>query len=167
VNVFEEVLKAARTVEPISQIDGEDNNAFLYRLVETVNKVSNSVWDALSVDAQNWFNKAATARNATFPIPGPDGFKSDYAPPLPTIPENRQKKREHGIVDAIRIAAITHEGMPAKQLYELLVTDWPNVKLNTIAVNIGDIYRVIHLARQLGYWNDTPVPKPQPEDLKT
>lgn len=159
--VFEEIIKAAQTVKPISQIPGEDDNVFLYRLIEIVNQVSNTVWDSLSIPAQNWFNTAAEAHTGMLQIPACDGFNPGYAPvPKVAYQERKQQKREHGIVDAIRLAAITHEGWSAKQLYDLLVKDWPNVKLNTIAVNIGDIYRVMHLARGLGYWNDTPVPKP-------
>lgn len=168
--IFEEILIVANTIEHFGSWDKtkESESSFLKRLVSVAGQMSDMQWDSLSLEAQTWFNSAAVATNSEKPIPDCPGMgdtgrevkvKPQFASVTPIAPPKPKRRNPGGVVDAIRIAAIEHEHerLTAHQIYDILVKTFPDAKLSTIMVNIGDYYRLIQLARERGYWNDKPV----------
>lgn len=130
----------------------------------------------------NDFSKARNTISDN-PLPSPQGFlgeakqieaddqtKSITNPPSTTeiikqvelartqssVPNVANKPKEKsGVLDAMRKVVLLHPDWSARKVYLYLKDNgWPNVNLNTMAVEVGNTKRVIDCARSLGLMKD-------------
>lgn len=179
ITIFEELVKI--THFQIQQ-PGEPDNDYLKNLVTSVSKLPDNQFWKLSGPAQNWFNNAASSYTTLKTIPDCPGFKEqqknkvDIKPVIagriqsvaPNIgntpkakvvvaktPEAVKIKKNPGVMDAIRRCVILHPDWTTRKVYQYLKENgWPTVNLNTVAIDGGNIRRVIDLAREMGFWLD-------------
>lgn len=161
--------------------DGKSEQDFLLGIVSTIAHLPDPEWERLPVPVQEWCNNACQLHNIGQPIPLPEGYKPIPPPPAVVIPppppppspppppdmhegrepvEAPRKTREKnsknaGILDAIRKTVILNPNWTARQVHEYLTLNgYPDTKQPIVAVNTGDVKRVITLARELGFWRD-------------
>lgn len=195
--LFEELFAAASTkgLKPMSE-SGKTGDAYLIDMLVAVSQLSSDVWNGLSTTAQEWYNAAGTAANKRQPLPPLEGFHETPAA-TPELVKEKQKPvktpkpqtqpvtkaveeppvvrkqrvfAKTGVIDAVRRTFIDHPDWTARQAHEELVKQFPQLALETVMVNAGDIRRVIALAREMGYWNEAkytkkeePVTSPVPD----
>lgn len=188
--VYESLLKAAQTVNFGKQRIDQSDDEYLTALVRAVSTVDDDTWAKIPLDAQQWYDKAATNINKRDeqipprhenPLPGfvgkdeiketkatttpPKGltatellsgsrasrFQASTPNPTPT-PKERGKKGK-GYMDAVRRTVLIHPEWTSRQVYDhLKLNGYPDVKLDTISVDGGNVRRVIELAKEMGYW---------------
>ena len=135
--------------------------------------------------AHVWYQVAADANNKSVLIPVLDGFKPKIiikTPPLPppkpvievkkaeppkTIPPSppapqRKEREKHsknaGILDKIRETVIINQDWNAKKIHEYITKNgFPDASYAIVAVNVGDIKRVLLVVKALGYWKEKTV----------
>lgn len=73
-DIVAELLKATKAK---ARAKGEDAQAYLKRLFDKANDLSDDDFKKLSEDAQKWCNTASDAVDASEALPLPDGFKDD------------------------------------------------------------------------------------------
>lgn len=77
-------------------------------------------------------------------------------PPVVEQKERAKRNKNAGILDAIRKTIILNPLMNAKQVHEHIVKNgFPDASLAIVAVNTGDVKRVLALVRELGYWKES------------
>ena len=131
-----------------------------------------------------WYNTGVGANKDSLPIPFPSGFKPKILTKPPVIkvepaggknsvapeavpsvsqgiiastPRKEKEKRSKnaGILDAIRKAVILNQDWSAKRVHEYITKNgFPEASYALVAVNVGDIKRVIIAIRELGCWKD-------------
>ena len=92
-----EVLKATDT----STKRGEDRQEFLARVMKAISALEDKEWEALSQEAQDWFNDAADAKNAK-------------AKQLPDFPDLEPETKDEEEKTKSRRAAAKEEAEPTK-----------------------------------------------------
>ena len=66
-----------------------------------------------------------------------------------------RKQKDSGVLDAIRKTVILHLDWTSKQVHQYLTENgYPNANANVVAVNAGDIRRVVACVKDLGHWKD-------------
>jgi len=72
--------------------------------------------------------------------------------PNPTVKTEKGKKGK-GYMDAVRRTVLIHPDWTSRQIYDYLkLNGYPEVKLDTISVDGGNVRRVIELAKEMGFW---------------
>jgi hypothetical protein len=170
--IYESLYNASHSSGLTPQLPGEPDTEFLVRMIRSVSSLPDQTWNNLPHDAQDWFTKAATARNNSEPLPrcpGFKGFREDMAlPKQKVVLKNTLKplKKKKGALHAIREAILLHPDWSNNQVYQSVVKIWPETKPETVAVNGSDIRHTIALAKQLG-WVEPKVGKIEIEDKST
>ena len=165
VAIFDVLKKAAELGEQtIDQTDQE----YLGILLGNIMTLPDDEWEAVPLEAQNWFNGAVAARNADTKknlIPYPPGYtglegpKKDLSlPPIelkktPKPPASKAgKKPTTGVTDFTRRLIISNPDWNVRQIYQYLLTNgFPNAKLDSISVARGDIRRVMEIMVEIGW----------------
>lgn len=78
-------------------------------------------------------------------------------PKAQTEPRKEKEKRSKnaGILDEIRKVVIQNPNWNARQVYEYIIANgFPTASQALVSVNVGDIKRVILVAKNLGYWKE-------------
>lgn len=188
-STFDAALRVAKTNGATNQLQGQDDQTFLFLILKALSTCAQDQWDALGVShpkAHKWYEVAAEANNhqpTPLPIPFPDGFKPvklSAPPPKPVVtvkqpepvvaalaspPKELRKEKEKrsknsGILDAIRKTIILNQTWNAKQVHEYIVKNgFPDASHAIVAVNTGDVKRVLALVRELGFWKDADAEK--------
>lgn len=179
-SIFEAVLRVAKTNGGTAQQANQSDQAFLFSIVKALASCADQEWDSLPVTAHEWYNTVAKQNNAGKQISNPEGFVSALAkpapakvqtakptpaekpvtvipPPPPVVEQKERTKRNKnaGILDAIRKTIILNPNLNAKQVHEVLTkVGFPDASLAIVAVNTGDVKRVIALVQELGYWKE-------------
>ena len=178
--MFEAVLRVAKTSGGADQLPNQQDQVFLFSLVKALSICPQDQWESLPVSAHEWYNTAAKLNNESKPIPLPEGFRSinvikhapspPIAPPQPAktvpkanpvvvaIPEQKERAKRNknaGILDTIRKTIILNPAWNAKQVHEYVVKNgYPDASQAIVAVNTGDVKRVLALVKELGYWKE-------------
>jgi hypothetical protein len=180
-SVFSEILLVAKSGNGgTDQIRGQDDQSYLLSLAQCIAGCPGEQWEALSDEAKEWYDSVTRSSNAMLPIPEPEGYKpTELVKPAETqlihkkadvviIPaiksilqigeikgQPKSKQKENGILDAIRKTVILHLDWTAKQVHQHLVENgYPNANANVVAVNAGDIRRVVAAVKELGFWRE-------------
>jgi hypothetical protein len=178
--IFEEVFAVAKVAKIKDQAEGQSEQDFLFSILKAVNTCPDDAWNALSVDAQLWADIAIKENNARKPIPEPHGYR-DYwkkvpasipvqtsvrvqsvVPNIANVPKSpnianvpKAKPKPEGVVSAIRKTIILNPDWPTRKVHEYLVGNgWPNLKLDVVSVNAGDIRRTVAMVKDLNKWKD-------------
>lgn len=170
ISIFDELVKVT-TSKP--QQMGEANIEYLKGLIVKISKLPDEQFWKLSGGAQNWFNNAAASYTATKTIPDCPGFiekKKEEEKKRPVIEASKlpkfraapntvntpKEKKVPGVMDAIRHCVILHPDWPSRKVFQHLKENgWPSVNLNTVTIDGGNIKRIIELAREMGFWDDS------------
>lgn len=177
--IFEEVFAVAKTEGIKDQLPAQTEQDFLFSIAMAIGKCDVKKWDALSPSAQQWYDKAVHEHNATRPIPEPTGYRQYWkVPPLiievPTpitkqqpkivvqdlavqakaiVAVSKAKPKPEGVVSHIRKTIILNPDWTTRKVHEYLVANgWPNLKLDVVAVNAGDIRKTVEMVKELGLW---------------
>lgn len=62
-------IQTLSTATGVVQRDGEDRQAYLIRIINATSELADDAWAKVPPEAQNYYNKAAEAMNATQPLP--------------------------------------------------------------------------------------------------
>lgn len=75
-SVYDVLLSVGRSAQPKFPVlaAAETDADYLARLAQAVSSVSKEAFDAMPLEAQNWFDRAADALNGGSEIPLPDGY---------------------------------------------------------------------------------------------
>lgn len=175
--IFEELV--ALTTFP-QQKPGEPDNDYLKALILVVYKLPDKEFWKLTGPAQTWFNNAAATDNTLQQIIDCPGFKEQkkeitpkpiikaklagvtsgrvqaLVPNVANVPKTHIKtKKNTGVMDAIRRCVILHPDWTTRKIYHYLKEHgWPNINQNTVAIDGGNIRRIIELSREMGFWLD-------------
>lgn len=170
--IYEELYKAACTKGLLPRRQNQSDEGYLKLLLEKISGVDDNVWDSLTPEAAEWYNEAVAAVNQLKPIPACPGYKTvivadDKPKSVETISEKKSvaikekdatikkknSKPSTGVIDAIRKVVVLNPEWNTRQVYLYLRDNgWPNVNINTIAVDGGNIRRTIDLAKELDLW---------------
>ena len=169
--IFEELYQAAFTKGIKEQTQHQSDEQYLKSILEAISSLDDQTWDSLSVEAANWHNEAVGSLNELKLIPPCPGFKSNDATPVKElkpvlVPEikvaekkkdvtvkEKTKRTTSGVIDAIRKTVVLNPEWNTRQVYlHMRGNGWPEVNINTIAVEGGNVRRTIDLAKSLGYW---------------
>lgn len=177
--VYEAAFRVAKTNGATDQKQGQDDQAFMFSILKALSTCAQAEWDNLGnthPTAHVWYQEAADANNKGVPIPLLNGFKPKIitkapppSPPKPVIevkkaeppkpaataPAQRKEREKHsknaGILDKIRETVALNEEWNAKRVHEYIIKNgFPNASYAIVAVNVGDIKRVILTLRGLG-----------------
>jgi hypothetical protein len=79
--IYEELLVAASKGKSrfASPADDESDNDYLGRLTQAISSCTKDDFEAMSADAQSWFDAAADALNTSKEVPLPEGFDRTLA----------------------------------------------------------------------------------------
>lgn len=84
--------------------------------------------------------------------------------PNPTAPKSERGKKGKGYMDAVRKTVLVHPDWTSRQIYDYLKGNgFPEVKLDTISVDGGNVRRVIELAKEMGLWKQDEPAKQEAE----
>ena len=71
------------------------------------------------------------------------------------VKDKSKKEKQQGVLNAIRKTVIEHLDWSTKQVHQhLLDNGYPEIKLDIVAVNAGDIRRVVACVKDLGHWQE-------------
>lgn len=181
--IYNTLFTAAQSAGLTERTPEESDQEHLQRLVEAVNNITEEAWRELPQSCQTWQIRAVKSINAMNVAPECPGFvytSKPNAEPAPAKTTLRfdsskpnkantpkaakpisvpkvvdKKKRSTGISAELRKLVILHPDWSARDLYNYLKDNgFPNAKLETIAVDGGNIRRTIELAREMGFWNE-------------
>lgn len=171
--IFEEVFAVAKAEGVKEQGPAQSEQDFLFSILKAVNGCSNEAWNALSAESQSWAEVAIKENNARKPIPAPLGYHSNIPIPVPVAPVPskvqvkvqpapvaatnipKAKPKPEGVVSAIRKTIILNPDWPTRKVHEYLVGNgWPNLKLDVVSVNAGDIRRTVAMVKEVGKWRE-------------
>lgn len=166
---YEEILAAAKTVAGFKEKTVESDEDYLKDLAKLVAVVDDATWNGLSQQAQKWYNMAVKAVNGGQKLPECPGYTYSAVQEEPPKPElkkpaapktenapvpvsNGRAARTPGAIDAVRRVVIKHLDWNIEQVYNHLVQNgFPTVSRATVEVNVGDIKKVINVAKELGW----------------
>ena len=170
ITVFDEVFAVAKVAGVKEQSPGQSDHDFLLSIAKAIGDLPDDAWDKLSITAQEWYVLVAGELNSHKPMSPPQGFLSKTqlkpvppparvepkpVPPPPPVPVSSRAKKPDGVVTAIRKTIILNPDWTTRRVHEYLVANgWPNLKLDVVSVNAGDIRKTIEAAKELGKWKD-------------
>lgn len=144
-SVFAELYAAACTTDFAPRREDEHRETFFVRMVRAIFNVDETVWDALSEDAQRWYNAAIGRMNSGLPIRDCPGFVE------PADTDGRDLTR------TIREIVATHPTWPAGEIaQELLRLGWDqrDFKRGTISTVRSVTLDTISVLKKLGMFQE-------------
>lgn len=169
-SIFEELFKASGS---ITQRADQNDASYITQVLKAISALPETKWDRLSIKSREWFNEAAKAVSTSKPLPPCPGFKEQQIKEaeqalevikkeekkLVTQQKEKKKKVVTGVMDAIRKIVLQHPDWTSRHIHQHLKENgFPNVNLNTVTIDGGNIKRVIILAQGLGLWkNNDPI----------
>lgn len=147
---FVELVKAAASVGYKLQTTQTDEE-YIKGLAYAIASVDQTVFDALSRDAQNWYQLMTQKIKEPFDQwPKLPGFKDT---PLKHVIKNKSERA--GTVQKIREVVMMDPMLGARQVHKLIeATSSPGMKFETVSVIVSETKSFIVLARDLGFWRD-------------
>jgi hypothetical protein len=182
--IYDEVLAVAKAQGVRDKSASISDQDFLKQISEAISTCPDNAWYNLSEPAKTWFNQEAReAINSLKPIPFPQGYKDvpgEISTPAPTpvvgavvskvyeaqtgrtqsaVPNiantPQAKKKPEGVIGAIRKTIILNPDWTTRLVHDYLVKNgWPQLKLDVVAVNAGDIRKTVAMVKELNKWKD-------------
>lgn len=147
---------------------GEENQAYLSRIVVAVQNIDNDVWEGLSPPTQRWANAAAKAYDAKKEIPGFDdaatapapkakaSAKSNGKPPAAKAPKEKKEPKEKTVkppsmYKTLKAMVIADPETTTEKLAEKLTkAGFMNPKMTTIQTCRADTRDTIRALQDAG-----------------
>ena len=177
--IFDELFKAAEKFADFKKQGPEHSDAYyIQTLMRACQRVPGEDWLKLTKTTKDWYNDAANQYKATGNIPPCPGFigKDDVKKTTATVvppkgmtatevfkaPPSRfqtsninnvpKKRVVTGVMDALRKTVVIHPDWTSRQVFDYLkINGFPNVKLDTISVDGGNIRRTIEIMKEIGW----------------
>jgi hypothetical protein len=171
--IYSELLAAAGT-EFLPQAEGEPDGHYLRRLVLAVSKASDSDWERLSKDAQDWYNAQAkrvkahqnseycpgfinpivdAVVDAGWPADAPAQADAAIGPvPVGDQDSPHALSPKHTATDAVRALVMLHTDWNQAQIMRELESQGRVVSIGTIATVRSMTLATIAVAKGLGKW---------------
>jgi hypothetical protein len=172
--VYEEILEALKNEDFLPWEEGEDAQSYLLRLIGAVSELPNEKWEALSQEAQDWFNTAGEAVNNEEPAPPPPGFgftKPEQKKGRKKSRSSRKESSENGEKPEKRKEPRkTTPGLPTIRTIRKMIIENPTLSLNDLdemTKSLGKEYSrktldlvrkstltMIAVAKETGHWKE-------------
>lgn len=132
---------------------GEDHQKYLTRLMKAVSKISDSDWEQLSSDAQDWNNGAAENHKAGAKLEnfsdydGPEIEEPEKEPEDAPPPKEKPRKRKTSACHTIKIFVIKKPSITVEELGKKLENAGlkvSNVTISTLRSDVRDTLRVLN-----------------------
>lgn len=132
----------------------ETDQKFLMRVMGAISDVAEEHFNAMSEDAQGWYNENAAHAAEKHDLTLPDGFVSKFgSKAAPAAPKPKPKEpRAEGIVSKARRIVIENHDKGTDVIKAAIVAALPDIKPATVSVVMSDTMGTINLIKELKHW---------------